>query len=94
MNTKTRDELIADLIAAVDAALKDCDEYYELAEALGIERDDEVDDRVAVIGEKSVLVLRNRRRALAELDAATLNTSWNLNAEFGSLGGAAIQEGR
>ena len=69
MNTKTRDELIADLIAAVDAALKDCDEYYELAEALGIERDDEVDDRVAVICEKSVLVLRNRRRALAELDA-------------------------
>ena len=66
MNTKTRDELIADLIAAVDAALKDCDEYYELAEGLGIERDDEVDDRVAVISEKSVLVLRNRRRALAD----------------------------
>ena len=71
VSERTRVELIADLIAAVDAALKDFDEYYELAEALVIEHDDEVDDRVAVIGEKSVLVLRNRRRALAELDAAT-----------------------
>ena len=30
MSTKTRDELITDLIAAVDAVLKDCDEYYEM----------------------------------------------------------------
>ena len=68
MNTKTR--VIADLIAAVDQVLIEFDEWEEIVEAIGIERGEDGSLNFE-IKERTAIVLRNRRRALAELDAAT-----------------------
>ena len=68
LNTKTR--VIADLIAAVDQVLIEFDEWEEIVEAIGIERGQDGSLNFE-IKERTAIVLRNRRRALAELDAAT-----------------------
>ena len=70
LNTKTRDELIAELIEAVDQVLIEFDEWEEIVEAIGIERGEDGSLNFE-IKERTAIVLRNRRRALAELDAAT-----------------------
>ena len=67
LNTKTRDELIAALVEGVDAVLESWDTMSEFADLN--EDDTPQSDREAYVGESSLIILRNRRRALAELDA-------------------------